>query len=272
MMILYLTELCRAVKMDWWSVWVTGYSNIRSGPTPDIKCFILLQTNMIFFELMNTSGIEISLCGNLLRPGMGLSTASETFNAHRIPEEEFKISAASIIKNDSLVVKIEDKYFTWDKVAHIVLGMAAYGLEMPVEPKDAIPVDSSGPNEGTGLVSTPSGRIWRLWPIPFRRIKTLDHNNSNLSSEDVFLDSESVFDSPKPVETTPTSAQSPKKQFVRTQVPTTEQIASLNLKDGQNMVSFIFSTRVLGVQKVIFYYFELRIFSLVYFRSLLIIM
>ncbi|KAK1426099.1 hypothetical protein QVD17_14767 [Tagetes erecta] len=202
------------------------------------------------FDAPRRTRIEISLCGNLLRPGMGLSTASETFNAHRIPEEEFKISAASIIKNDSLVVKIEDKYFTWDKVAHIVLGMAAYGLEMPVESKDAIPVDSSGPNEGTGLVSTPSGRIWRLWPIPFRRIKTLDHNSSNISSEDVFLDSESVFDSPQPVETTPTSSLSPQKQFIRTQVPTTEQISSLNLKDGQNMVSFIFSTRVLGVQKV----------------------
>ncbi|KAK9068494.1 hypothetical protein SSX86_012608 [Deinandra increscens subsp. villosa] len=195
-------------------------------------------------------GIEISLCGNLLRPGMGLSTASATFNAHRIPEEEFRVSAASIIKNDSLIVKIEDKYFTWDKVAHIVLGMAAYGLELPVEPKDAIPVDWNGPSENAGLASTSSGRRWRLWPIPFRRIKTLDHNNSNLSADDVFLDSESVFDSPQPLETTPTSAKSPQKQFVRTQVPTTEQIASLNLKEGQNMVSFIFSTRVLGVQKV----------------------
>ncbi|KAD3337464.1 hypothetical protein E3N88_32984 [Mikania micrantha] len=180
--------------------------------------------------------IEISLCGNLLRPGMGLSTASETFNAYRIPEEEFKISAASIIKNDSLIVKIEDKYFTWDKVAHIVLGMAAFGLEMPVEPKDAIPVDWSGPNEDTGLTSTPSGRTWQLWPIPFRRVKTLDHSNSNMSAEDVFLDSESVFDSPQPVEASPTSSQSPKKQFVRTQVPTNEQISSLNLKDGQNKV------------------------------------
>lgn len=201
------------------------------------------------FDGSRRTRIEISLCGNLLRPGMGLSTAAETFKAHRIPEEEFRISAASIIKNDSLVVKIDDKYFTWDKAAHIVLGMAAYGLEMPVEPQDAIPVDWAGP-EDTGLASTPSGRRWRLWPIAFRRTKTLDHNTSNISGDDVFLDSESVFDSPQPVETTPTSSQSPQKQFVRTRVPTTEQISSLNLKDGQNMVSFIFSTRVLGVQKV----------------------
>ncbi|KAF5783962.1 putative phosphatidate phosphatase [Helianthus annuus] len=196
------------------------------------------------FDGSRRTRIEISLCGNLLRPGMGSSTASETFNAHRISEEEFKISAASIIKNDSLIIKIEDKYFTWDKVAHIVLGTAAYGLEMHVDPNDAIPVDW---NEETSLASTPSGRRWWLWPIAFRRVKTLDHNNSNLSGEDVFLDSESVFDSPQSVEKSP---QSPQKQLVRTQNPTSEQISSLKLKDGQNMVSFVFSTRVLGVQKV----------------------
>lgn len=195
------------------------------------------------FDGPRRSRIELSLCGNLLRPGMGISTAAETFNAHRIPSEEFQISATSIIKNDSLIVKIDDKYFTWDKAAHIVLGMAAYGLQMPIDPNDSIPVEDSG------LPSTPSRR-WRLWPIPFRRVKTLDHNTSNLSGEDVFLDSESVFDSPQAVETTPTSSTSPQKQFVRTQTPTTEQISSLNLKEGQNMVSFIFSTRVLGVQKV----------------------
>ncbi|KAL4560570.1 hypothetical protein LXL04_032723 [Taraxacum kok-saghyz] len=196
------------------------------------------------FDGPKRARIELSLCGNLLRPGMGLSTASETFNAHRIPSEEFQISATSIIKNDSLIVKIDDKYFTWEKSAHIVLGMAAYGVQIPIDPNDSIPVEDSG------LPSTPSRR-WRLWPIPFRRVKTLDHNTSNLSGEDVFLDSESVFDSPQPVETaTPKSSLSPQKQFVRTQVPTTEQVSSLNLKEGQNMVSFIFSTRVLGVQKV----------------------
>ncbi|KAJ0949611.1 putative phosphatidate phosphatase [Helianthus annuus] len=203
------------------------------------------------FDGPKQTRIEISLCGNLLRPGMGLSTAAEAFNAHRVPEEEFKVSATSIIKNDSLIIKIEDKYFTWEKAAHHVLGMAAYGLEMPVDPTDAIPVEWCGPREDTGLPTTPSGRRWRLWPIPFRRAKTLEHNASNISGEDVFLDSESVFDSPQPVETTtPTRLQSPQKQFGRTHVPTTEQISSLNLKDGQNMVSFIFSTRVLGVQKV----------------------
>ncbi|KAI3512080.1 hypothetical protein L1887_19260 [Cichorium endivia] len=68
--------------------------------------------------------IELSLCGNLLRPGLALSTI---------------VSATSIKENDSLIVKIDDKYFTWDKAAHTVLGMAAYDLQMPIDPNDSIP-------------------------------------------------------------------------------------------------------------------------------------
>ncbi|MCD7467548.1 hypothetical protein HAX54_005048 [Datura stramonium] len=33
--------------------------------------------------------------------------------------------------------------------------------------------------DDSGLPSTPSGRRWRLWPIPFRRVKTIEHTSSN---------------------------------------------------------------------------------------------
>ncbi|KAK4419132.1 Phosphatidate phosphatase PAH1 [Sesamum alatum] len=93
---------------------------------------------------------------------------------------------------------------------------------------------------------------WRLWPIPFRRVKTLEHCDSNASVEEVFVDSE-CFSPRQLVPPTPTArvaTDSPRKQIIRTNVPTTDQIASLNLKEGQNMVNFVFSTRVLGSQKV----------------------
>ncbi|XP_008242840.1 PREDICTED: phosphatidate phosphatase PAH1 [Prunus mume] len=90
------------------------------------------------------------------------------------------------------------------------------------------------------------GRRWRLWPMPFRRVKTLEHTSSNSSNEDEFVDSESGLQNSQ-LEATP---ESPQKQFVRTNVPTNEQIASLNLKEGQNMITFSFSTRVWGTQQV----------------------
>ena len=41
------------------------------------------------------------------------------------------------------------------------------------------------------------------------------------------------------------------KNHTRALTPTSEQLASLNLAQGQNTVTFTFSTSVLGAQKVI---------------------
>ncbi|KAK1312898.1 hypothetical protein QJS10_CPA07g00300 [Acorus calamus] len=196
-------------------------------------------------------GFEISLCGNILRANMGQDSASEAFDSHRILEEEFKASGASIIKNGNLIVRYEENYFPWTKAAPFVLGKAVFGSDFPIDAKDAIPVKRVEVRED---FSSPSGRRWRLWPIPFRSFKTLQHSDSNSSADDVFVDSESVLQSlgeePTPSQTTVNQSQSPRKQFVRTNVPMNEQIASLNLKDGQNVVTFSFSTRVWGKQQV----------------------
>ncbi|XVE76295.1 hypothetical protein DITRI_Ditri12bG0160600 [Diplodiscus trichospermus] len=201
-------------------------------------------------------GFEISLCGSELHAGMGLDAAAEVFEAHRISEEEYKNNAVSIIKNANLIIRFGERYFPWEKAAPIVLGMAAFALDLAVEPQDAIAVEqdeSSNPKGDDSVVtSSSSGRRWRLWPIPFRRVKTLEHTGSNSSSEEVFVDTESGLQNLL-AGSTPTSSgsiESPHKQFIRTYVPTNEQIASLNLRDGQNMITFSFSTRVLGTQQV----------------------
>ncbi|KAK6943725.1 Lipin/Ned1/Smp2 (LNS2) [Dillenia turbinata] len=206
--------------------------------------------------IQTDSSLEISLCGNELRPGMGLAAAAEAFDAYRISEERFKLSAASILKNENLIIRIRDQYLTWNKAAPFVLGMAAFGLSLPVEPNDAIPVEKPETpklrDDDSGLTSTPSGRRWKLWPIPFRRVKTLEHTSSNSSNEEVFVDTESGLQHPheEPTPTPQSGAESPRKQLLRTNIPSSEQIASLNLKEGQNMITFSFSTRVWGKQQV----------------------
>ncbi|XP_022745799.1 phosphatidate phosphatase PAH1 isoform X2 [Durio zibethinus] len=207
-------------------------------------------------ETNANQGFEISLCGNELHAGMGLDAAAVVFEAHRISEEEYKNNAMSIIKNANLIVRFGERYLPWEKAAPIILGMAAFGLELAVESQDAIPVEqyeSSNPKDDDSVVtSTASGRRWSLWPIPFRRVKTLEHSSSNSSSDEIFVDTESGMPNSQ-TDSTPASGgkiESPRKQFIRTNVPTNEQIASLNLKDGQNMITFSFSTRVLGTQQV----------------------
>ncbi|KAF7804522.1 phosphatidate phosphatase PAH1 [Senna tora] len=196
---------------------------------------------------------EISLCGHELKAGMGLGAAAEAFEAHRISADEFKASSLSITKNENLIIKIKERYLPWEKAAPLVLGMAVFGLDLPVEPKDTIPVeqDDALKSRGKDQGSASPGRRWRLWPIPFRKVKTLEHTSSNSSNEDVFVDSESGFQNSLG-EPTPTSSshRSPRKQLIRTNVPTNDQIESLNLNEGQNLVTFSFSTRVLGEQQV----------------------
>ncbi|XP_057971382.1 phosphatidate phosphatase PAH1 isoform X2 [Malania oleifera] len=199
---------------------------------------------------------EISLCGSKLHAGMGLRAAAESFDAHRVSEEEFKRSAASIIKNENLIIRYRDMYLPWDKAAQIVLGMAAFDIDLPIEPKDAIPVEldeTPKSRDNVSEITTPSsGRRWRLWGIPFRRVKTLEHSNSNSSNEEVFVDSEpgSQNSQVEPIMASQRVNESPRKQLLKTHIPTTEQIASLNLREGQNMITFSFSTRVLGLQQV----------------------
>lgn len=187
---------------------------------------------------------------------MGLAAATEAFDAHRISEEEFKHSFSLIMKNENLIIRYRERYFSWDKAAPFVLGQAAFGIDLPFEPKDSIPIEqdeTSKTNDESGISPSPSRRGWRLWPIPFRRVKTLEHTRSTSSNEEVFVESEngSQYQSSELTPESNSAMKSPHKQFIRTNIPTTEEIASLNLKEGQNMVTFSFSTRVLGRQQVL---------------------
>ncbi|KAH1031656.1 hypothetical protein J1N35_043830 [Gossypium stocksii] len=240
---------------------IEGINNSQQSPAPEDMTgkSEMMETETTSAKERETQarlGFEISLCGNELHAGMGSDAAAEAFEVHRISQEEYKSNAISIIENENLIIRFGGKYFPWEKAAPIVLGMAAFGLELDVEAGDAVPVElnesSNTKNNDSIVTSTSSGHRWRLWPIPFRKVKTLEHTHSNLSSEEEFVDTESTLPNSQ-ADSTPASSgkvESPRKQFIRTNVPTSEQIASLNLKDGQNKITFSFSTRVLGTQQV----------------------
>ncbi|KAG5582930.1 hypothetical protein H5410_053557 [Solanum commersonii] len=231
---------------------------IQSGqqePDECMQCENVKNLIEAFLKVIVT-GVEISLCGSLLHAGMGSSAAREAFDANYISEEEFRSSSESIIKNKNLVVRIRGNYILWDRAAPIILAMAECDMELPVECADFIPVElgetSKSGEDGSEISSVPSGRRWTLWPNPFRRVKTLEKSNCNSSNEEVFVDSESgsVYQPIEQTEIAQGGKESPQLQLVRTNIPTSSQITSLNLKEGQNVVTFIFSTRVLGEQKV----------------------
>jgi len=100
---------------------------------------------------------------------MGLVAVAKVFEAHRIFAEEFGSSALSIIKNENLVLKFRERYLLWEKVALLVLGMTVFGLDLPIETKDTIPVglDDVVKAKNDALGPASSRHRWRLWPMPF---------------------------------------------------------------------------------------------------------
>ncbi|XP_042398400.1 phosphatidate phosphatase PAH1-like isoform X1 [Zingiber officinale] len=228
------------------------FHTIASDSTAEEEC--CTTENYVTEKKDAGLGFEISLCGNLLRPGMGHNSAKEVFQAHLISEDEYKASGMSIIKNVNLVVRYENKYFKWDNVAHLILRKAVFGCNVSMELKDCIPIEDEAitkSGEDTTGVSPSISRRWRLWPIPFRRSRSLQHSTSNSSNEDLYVDSEpGLQNSSVEKINNDDIKQSPRKQYLRTLIPTNEQIASLNLREGQNMIAFSFSTRVLGRQQV----------------------
>ncbi|KAL0375158.1 UNVERIFIED_CONTAM: Phosphatidate phosphatase PAH1 [Sesamum radiatum] len=179
-----------------------------------------------------------------------------------------KVNSLNLMRQLQLQMKIRNQIhlqvrhpFGWPEISHsenvLHAGMESRTAEdafdpnhTSIKPHDVILGNVETAERKQDDSSMTSAR-WRLWPIPFRRIKTLEHSDTNSSIEDVFVDSECV--SPRQPPATPiarVATDSPRKQIIRTNVPTTDLIASLNLKEGQNMVNFVFSTRVLGSQKV----------------------
>ncbi|KAE8654301.1 Lung seven transmembrane receptor family protein [Hibiscus syriacus] len=122
--------------------------------------------------------------------------------------------------------------------------------ESIVDPQDTVRVEQVEPSnpkgDGYTVTSTASTRRWKLWPIPFMKGKNIENTDTNSSNGEAFVDTKPDLQNSQAGSTLDSS----RKQFIRTNVPTTEKIASLNLKDGQIMVIFNFSTRVFGNQQV----------------------
>ncbi|XP_024970481.1 phosphatidate phosphatase PAH2-like isoform X1 [Cynara cardunculus var. scolymus] len=101
-------------------------------------------------------------------------------------------------------------------------------------------IASDGPS---GIVDG-AGGSWNLWP--FRRLGSKNTSQKEQNSKKD-SDVETVVETDGEKE-----ASSPKsnKMHTRALAPTPEQLASLNLAEGKNTVTFTFSTSVLGAQKV----------------------
>nr|VDD08420.1 unnamed protein product [Brassica oleracea] len=197
-------------------------SGLDAEGSPSLKAFKHVLTN--------PDVVELSLCKHLLREGMGAEAASQAFNSEKLDMEKFASLGPSVLENDMLIVKIGGCYFPWDAAAPIILGAVSFGTAQVFEPKGMIAVDR---NEKPDAVLAPSGGSWNLWPFSQRRSR---NDSCEASAE---FEEKQEKSPPRPV-----------KKTVRALTPTSEQLASLNLKEGMNTVTFTFSTNIVGTQQV----------------------
>nr|GEW32698.1 hypothetical protein [Tanacetum cinerariifolium] len=112
--------------------------------------------------------------------------------------------------------------------------------------KDAAWIIKEGDKQLTANTKSKNGddrcKSWSLWPFTKSKSKRLSHKE-HLSQKDSDRDSGSEVDAEK--DHVPKSIKL-KKELT----PSQEQLASLNLTEGKNTVTFTFSTAVLGNQQV----------------------
>ncbi|KAJ8762346.1 hypothetical protein K2173_007504 [Erythroxylum novogranatense] len=95
-----------------------------------------------------------------------------------------------------------------------------------------------------------STRSWTLWPFSLQRSRSRKLTQPDVNDTES-SPAEKESDTNIPAEKD-TNQQNPEltKRMLKAKTPTSEQLASLNLKEGRNSVTFTFSTSMLGKQEV----------------------
>ncbi|KAJ7958146.1 phosphatidate phosphatase PAH2 [Quillaja saponaria] len=170
----------------------------------------------------------------------------------KIDKENLFLHEQPTVKHPSLSGEFENASASPTIVAPIVLGMISSGSAKILEPKGMIPIEQVG-KDSTMDPSTSSispGGNWRLWPFSFRRtrssnaIQPAPNGTTNFTAENVSESTIGIIREKSELKSKLV------KKMVRATTPASEQLASLNLKEGSNIVTFTFSTAMLGKQQV----------------------
>ncbi|XP_042390333.1 phosphatidate phosphatase PAH2-like isoform X1 [Zingiber officinale] len=116
------------------------------------------------------------------------------------------------------------------------------------DPLGMTPVDESVKKYGTSRSLAASRGSWNLWPF-FNRSKTISNSKSTPVGKMEMAD-DLAFRSTGNMTLESSAPKEKGSKKLQSLTPTTEELASLNLKEGKNVVKFNFSTPMLGLQQV----------------------
>ncbi|KAH9623201.1 hypothetical protein KSS87_019865 [Heliosperma pusillum] len=195
-------------------------------------------------KIISDPAVEVSLCRHLLSEGMGYEAAAVAFDAEKMDTDKFSSLGPEILKNDKLVVRIGGLYFPWDAALPIASAIGSQEEEKMLEPRGMIAVGQEDDRTPEGMQKSTNSQsgTWKIWPFLFKRSNSMQGKR---------VEYEHCSESPL-VKVDGVDAARPKhsKRKIRAKAPTSEQLASLKLKEGKNEVTFTFSTAMLGKQEV----------------------
>uniref|UniRef100_A0A665WKV4 phosphatidate phosphatase n=1 Tax=Echeneis naucrates TaxID=173247 RepID=A0A665WKV4_ECHNA len=176
--------------------------------------------------------VTLSLCGGV---GENSEISKEKFMEHIITYNEFAENPA-IIDNPNLVVRIANRYYNWTLAAPLILSMQAFQKNLPKATEEAW-VKEKMPKK--------SGRWWFWRKSSVKQVLSM-HKTAEWSSDDETKELNTVApDLAEHVQAegpAPVSYHSYKKSLRLS----SDQIASLKLREGPNDVTFSITTQYQG--------------------------
>uniref|UniRef100_A0A3B4TYF0 phosphatidate phosphatase n=1 Tax=Seriola dumerili TaxID=41447 RepID=A0A3B4TYF0_SERDU len=185
--------------------------------------------------------VTLSLCGGV---GENSEISKEKFMEHIITYNEFAENPA-IIDNPNLVVRIANRYYNWTLAAPLILSMQAFQKNLPKATEEAW-VKEKMPKK--------SGRWW-FWRkssvkqvLNVLRSLSCRHKTAEWSSDDETKELNAVAPALTSTERVQTEgpAPAPCHSYKKSLRLSSDQIASLKLREGPNDVTFSITTQYQG--------------------------
>uniref|UniRef100_A0A8B9KYN4 phosphatidate phosphatase n=1 Tax=Astyanax mexicanus TaxID=7994 RepID=A0A8B9KYN4_ASTMX len=179
--------------------------------------------------------IALSLCGGLTD---SREITKEYFQEKAVTYNQFAANPA-LIDDPNLVVKIGSKYYNWSTAAPILLAMQVFQKPLPKATIESI-MKEKMPRKG--------GRWWFSWRGRGSSSKTVSLEEQNIrkdessSSDEEHISAKQTPSSTQPENIPPQGGVS----YRKTLRLTSDQLASLQLKEGPNDVVFSVTTQYQG--------------------------
>lgn len=222
--------------------------------------------------------VVLSLCGKLNTPE---GPSEEEFTQHMLSYETLS-SDPNILDNPDLVVRIEGKYYSWRSASPIILSWVAYQKPLPKEVVEKMtPIETPELPQLPERKRTRSYSSWFSWKrggtetSPEKATLDVSDGKKDISNSSIQDDSllatmaEILYQIPEITDQAVSSdsdedlirnrrGPSISANHKKTLRLTSEQIAGLDLKSGQNEVEFSVTTAYQGTTRCKCYLFKWR--------------